>query len=208
MPSSTSEIRQNSSVTIRCSISGMLVTGLSFNRQFDAQMVTFLRMKEGKIVKNTHGDKFMGRIEAREESRGGSDVDITLTLSHLQVDDTDLYYCHWSCFNGHLKSFFSNGSIIIVKEYILERVQPKCKVDILDILSIALNVIAIPFVLCLLILSVFALCKRFTKKFTPGSSAVRPPPRRPLPPCPPPQYQAYSYLSTSVSSTYSQEYLH
>lgn len=214
-PSSTSEQRLNSSITVTCSISGGHARGLSFSRRFDSQDVLFLSLRRGGIAEETVKREYEGRLGFRvEKSEEGLSVGIT--VSQLQVDDTDLYLCVWTCFKDHLETYSSTGSIVIVREYVPESLQPQCdggdEDKVLDVVLVALSASSVPFVLSLLVLSVFAFCKRFKKNFTPSGPGVRPPPppRRPLPACPapPPQSQTYSYLSSSVSSAFSHEYVH
>lgn len=203
-PSSTSTVL-NASVSIVCSISLKHAFGVTFIRRFDTADIVFLELNAGDIKGNFTAPSFNGRVHFSKAH--GSDPAFVFTLTRLQADDTDLYYCKWIVFaNKGVTRYTSNGTIIIVRKEVTSESDkvPKCHDDdIQGVILMALSISSIPLVLCILILSAVALCKRFAQKFTPSRSVVSPPPRRPLPP--PPGCQTYSYLS--VSPHISPEYL-
>ncbi|XP_033840589.1 uncharacterized protein LOC117387249 [Periophthalmus magnuspinnatus] len=199
IPSSTTEMRVNSSVNIMCSITSKSVLGLSLDRRFNPGNVVYLFLNSGQIGKKTI-TRYKGRADARVVLSSETDLKINFSLSQLQVDDTDLYFCRWKYYSNKSETFETNGSIIIINDRIPKKVQAECGGNFLDdVVLVSLSVMSIPFVICILVFSAFLLHKRFQKKFTPSRPAnnLSQSGRQHI--CPRPLNPSYHYLSTSVS---------
>lgn len=201
-PSTTSTLAVNSSITITCSTTLREAMGLYLYRRFHKQQdVIYLALEKGKISKQSNSVEFEGRAEVKEDTQSGNGLGFTLTLSLLQLHDTNLYYCSWRKLNTvtyEKETHTSNGTIVIIKENVPKR---DCSHYSVDIISLALSITAIPFVMCLLSVVLFMACNHFKKKFTPtrapNMSQRRPLPIPPQPIPPQPTIHTYSYLTTT-----------
>ncbi|XP_072311945.1 uncharacterized protein [Eucyclogobius newberryi] len=206
-PISISEVRVNSSAHITCSITSTSVLALALNRRFDTEKdVIYLSLERGQIGTVTTHSRFKGRVDTKLEVPEGTSLRISFTLSQLQVDETDLYFCHWQYFETELETFRSDGSIVIVNEGLPEAGQCSEDFYLPDHLLLSLSIIALPvLILFLLMFLVCVMYKRFHKKCrTSRASCNLPRGRPPHRPRPPPPNPNYSYLSTSVSLHLSQ----
>ncbi|XP_023263903.1 uncharacterized protein LOC111656424 [Seriola lalandi dorsalis] len=193
-PLSVSFLRVNSSAEITCTTSLSNPMGLYLHRRFSGDRdVVFLSLTEGRITKHKTDPKFDNRIVVTADEQVMEGSGFTLSLSLLELDDTDMYYCSWIHFSQqtHQKETqSSNGTIIIVKE---EGLQEPCKDKILDVTLISLSMTAFAAVLVLFIVALILKCRRFRKTFRPAAE-----PRRPTSPrhiCP----QHYPYMITSAN---------
>ncbi|KAJ0060724.1 hypothetical protein NL108_017826 [Boleophthalmus pectinirostris] len=205
-PASITELRLNSSVKITCSITAEGVLTVGLDRRFDHQNVIFLALENDAIGRKTIL-KYKQRMEVELDKPSAKTFRVNFTISRLQVDDTDLYFCSWNYYARTLNTITTNGSIIIVNDRLREKPESGCSDGffINDITLIALSVVSIPFVICFLIFTALVLCKSFQKKFIPRRPANNlPQTRHHHHVCTPPQNHSYYYLSTSVSSGFHQ----
>ncbi|XP_026206531.1 uncharacterized protein LOC113155979 [Anabas testudineus] len=194
-PSSTFQMKVNSSAEITCSTSLPDVLGLYLQRKFHRKSeIVYLSLHQGKVTKNTTAEEFIGRIQVTPNMQGKDGFKFTLRLSLLGLDDTDLYYCRWSHFNLKKESLISTGTIVIVREY---DPQEQCKGQVLDHILITLTVVAFTVILFLFIGTLIFRYRRFKKHFTPARTVNLQRPARPQYVYPQQSTQHYPYLVTS-----------
>ncbi|KAM4524495.1 uncharacterized protein PAE49_000788 isoform 2-T2 [Odontesthes bonariensis] len=155
-PSTISLLRVNSSLETTCFTSLSNPLSLTLRRQFQNEEVVHLHFKNEQIKKTTTAQKFVGRVHITEELQVKSAI--SLQLSQLGLEDTDLYYCRWTLLkSANLVTVTSNGTIIIVRE---SAPQDQCEDTILDLTLISLSVTALSVTLSLFIGALIFKCKR------------------------------------------------
>ncbi|XP_029383957.1 uncharacterized protein LOC115060221 [Echeneis naucrates] len=180
-PHSVSHLSVKSSARITCSTSLSNPVGLYLNRYFDREKdVLYLSLQDGLVTKNVTAPQFRGRIEITPE-RHRSGFTFTLDLDLLVQDDTDLYYCTWSCLtkNHKKESQSSNGTLIIVREW---GSQELCNNQIQDLFLIIFIVATSVFLIC--IAALIVRYRKFRRTFRPSRDAIPPRPENLLYICP------------------------
>ncbi|RVE59293.1 hypothetical protein OJAV_G00187100 [Oryzias javanicus] len=145
-PASIRRVEINSSLEISCSTSLPRVLSLSLHRLFksDAQIV-YLSLNDGEITKQNPRADYVDRVRVTGE-RSESEYQVTLRLSELQQDDTDLYYCSWTYTEAYaVEHLRSNGTVLIVGE---KRPEPRCQMPPLDLVLVCAGTTASVLILC------------------------------------------------------------
>ncbi|KAM9425251.1 uncharacterized protein KZ484_008271 [Pholidichthys leucotaenia] len=176
-PSSISSVRANMSAEITCTTSLTSPMGLYLMRHFhDTKQLVYLNLKEGKVTKNTTHAIFQGRLSvtpAKQKLRGQG---FTFRLSLLRLDDVDVYYCEWIHVDmGSKKNMASNGTVLIIREFVPQK---QCSNRTPDITLISLCTVAFFAITFLVIGALIWRCKQFKDDFRP---AIPPPPLPPRP---------------------------
>ncbi|CAG5910972.1 unnamed protein product [Menidia menidia] len=187
-PSTTSHVRVNSSLEITCSTSLSKPIGLTLHRLFkNNQNIVYLHFKNEKNPKITTSKIYNDRVTVLK----AEDSLVSVQLSWLQLDDTDLYYCRWTFLNTPtLVKLESNGTVIIVRE---SGPKDQCRDLTLDLTLICLSVTALTVTAFLFIGALILKCNKFKEHFKPARALTPPRPERPqlLCGCQQPQYRPY-----------------
>lgn len=90
---------------------------LSLHRFFkaDAQIV-YLSLSKANITKQNPREHYIDRVQVTREHLK-PEYQVTLQLSKLKRDDTDLYYCSWTFFEDKkftMEHLRSNGTVLVV----------------------------------------------------------------------------------------------
>ncbi|XP_011471782.1 uncharacterized protein LOC105353787 [Oryzias latipes] len=145
-PASTLRVEINSSLEISCSTSLPNTLGLTLYRSFKASTkIVYLSLDKSGILKQTPDTDFIDRVRVTRE-RSDSEYEVTLQLSKLKEDDTDLYYCTWTYLDVHsVKHLKSNGTVVIVGE---KRPEARCQILTLDLVLVCGGITAFVLILC------------------------------------------------------------
>ncbi|XP_072229173.1 uncharacterized protein [Leuresthes tenuis] len=154
-PSTISLLRVNSSLETTCFTSLSNPLSFTLRRKFQNEEVVHLHFGNEQIKKTTIAPKFAGRVLIPKDLQVKSAI--SLQLSQLGLEDTDLYYCRWTLLESeNLVTVTSNGTIIIVRESVP---QDQCENTILDLTLISLSVTALSVILSLFIGALIFKCK-------------------------------------------------
>ncbi|MED6232742.1 hypothetical protein ATANTOWER_001805 [Ataeniobius toweri] len=204
-PLTISNVRVNSSLEIICTISLENPTGLALKRRFLGNTeIIYLSFQNGVVTKNTTAEKFRNRIGITQEQLDpGVRYKFKLQLSLLGLDDTDLYYCHWTYIKNptyvilHVES---NGTVIIVREH---GPVEQCSDHTVDLTLICMSIVAFTALSFIFVGVMIMRCRKFKKRFTPGRPYAPPlPPRRPQPPRPNHSWPIYPQQQTAHHCPY------
>ncbi|XP_028989025.1 uncharacterized protein LOC114845315 [Betta splendens] len=196
-PASTHRAKVNSSAEIKCSTSSTEVMGLCLRRRFHSKRdIVFLSLNKGEVMKDTTATEFKGRIQVTPNRNVKQGIELTLQLSLLQLEDTDLYYCEWNSLDSQSmqESKSSNGTILIVREF---DAHEECESKLLDHVLISLSAAALIFLLFFCIGTMILKCPRFKKRFRPARVITSNRPNRPQHVCPQRSNQHYPYWITT-----------
>ncbi|XP_066561817.1 uncharacterized protein LOC136750585 [Amia ocellicauda] len=141
--------KENSSAEIHCVTSVKGLDGLYLKRRY-AKKIDVLYLSFD-FLKETVGDLYKNRITIK-----GQCCDFVIILSQLTVSDSDVYYCSWNHLDlssTQLKTFNSNGTLIIVKEEDpMESCRKRKKTNqILFIISVTVGVTLLSIFICVLV---------------------------------------------------------
>ncbi|KAF6723075.1 hypothetical protein FQA47_000276 [Oryzias melastigma] len=203
-PASIRQVEINSSVEISCSTSLPSPMALSLHRFFkaDAQIV-YLSLSKANITKQNPREHYIDRVQVTREHLK-PEYQVTLQLSKLKRDDTDLYYCSWTYFEDKeftMEHLRSNGTVLVVGE---KRPEAQCPIPTLDLVLVCAGATALILILSFCGVRLY----RGRRVRTEGNFRPVPPPRTERPhrnrSCScnshPPHNQPY--LVTSLQSPY------